>query len=795
VLGCNCEGKRVLSEGSNDSPLLIITPGPNSQDIQNNQALSSRQALTLWGTLKRLGVDRADCRIIHTVCTFPQGQDGRPSQVQLDSCSNRFDADMRASNAKSILCLGYSSMVRVMGYGAKIDDVNAYVMTPKDAQPRQVRRWEEVTKYKSNKFCAECKKAGCKKCNGTGYKYKVNDPRYGWVTYGIDPVFPPKCQVIVVTWEPYTVQATGYKTQFAFTAALARAVKWSKQLYTPEILVYGEHAHVLEVGSDNLVALDIETVRGTNTITDLGIATSKGAFTAPWNYETKQVALQMLSDPNTIKIAHNMPFDAKHLENAGVPVKGKWFCTMRGATMLQPDLPKGLERVAPLYLDVPRWKHARSINEKLYNASDTINTRRLARKQEDGMRKLGYWPLFIDTIMGAYPALGRMTKRGIKVDKERMVEWMAQLDGEHDKLHLEWTAGAGAGRNYASHVQLKKLFYDDLGLSLQFNKKGKVSVDEDALRNLQKLAPPKYGEMISTLLKLRSVTKLKSTYAEVEMGESGCIHPDYLPPHKDYIDSSGQKGIPTTLRLATSDPNIQNQPLIARKLYIPHSKDMVLVAADYQQLELWIDAAQSHDANMLHDLAYDLHAGTAKRLGVSRPLAKSWNYAICKGAGDKKLIMMLREEGFNVTMADVINFSRVYAKTYPAYWEYRAWVANEVATKRQIKESFGYVRPFYGGSRDITRALGFMSQATAGCIMWDRLNYVDAVCTDFGGSLLTQVHDEFLSECPKAKINKFALALRDTLQVVFSQIGNGLSVPVSIKVGENWGEMKELTLA
>ena len=49
---------------------------------------------------------------------------------------------------------------------------------------------------------------------------------------------------------------------------------------------------------------------------------------------------------------------------------GPVFDTMLAAAMLQPDLYKGLNEVASLYLDIRRWKHKAAENDVEYNLTD-----------------------------------------------------------------------------------------------------------------------------------------------------------------------------------------------------------------------------------------------------------------------------------------------------------------------------------------------------------------------------------------------------------------------------------------
>jgi DNA polymerase-1 len=596
-------------------------------------------------------------------------------------------------------------------------------------------------------------------------------------------VLPPDVEWIIPTFHPSVVSIMQYKPQFAFAVALARAVRAIKGTIQLEVVEFSKSPVFDSAESGDLVAVDIE---GRDTVEAVGISTAQGTWTSLFTPEAREASKRILGDPNTIKVAHNISFDYPRLAKFGVAMKGSLFCTMQAANMLQPDLPKGLDKVVPLHLDVTKWKHLSEIDPDLYNASDVAHTRKVAIAQTKIMLAQGSWDLFFNKIMPAYRTLIGMTERGIRIDLERLHSWQIQLDEKQQIYRRQWNDTVGTV-NWASVKQLHKLFYQDLQIPFKYNRDGKVTLDEEALGEIA-VEYPKHAQLVETLIGLRSTGKMRSTYADVEFSEDGCVHPDYLPSSRDFVDQSGKKEMVSTLRLSSWIMTIPKESE-ARRLYVPHRPGMVIIKGDWDQIELRIDAAMANDKQMLKDLDSDLHARTAERLGISRDLAKRINYAICKGAGRKKLVLTLKEDGIFVTEPEAQQLINSWNLAYPDLAAFHDYIRDQVSSKRRIINRFGHVRPFYGGSRDGNKALGYSTQSNSACLTWCSFVPLDEAFTSLGGSLLINVHDEFVAEVPASKEKEGREAMFEIMNREYPQINTGFKVPVSVKAGPNWKDV------
>lgn len=791
----------VYTYGDPNAPLLIINPCPTPQEAESGLPFSGRAGLVLWNTLKKFGYDRTDVRIVQRVCEPANNLDGNPSAVQLEGCRGHFEQAIKESKATVILLLGGLVTREVLGISGKIDDLNGYVFAPDDALNNSIKITGMVGTYKTDRKCGACKGVGhtpnadpCLICNGKKYLHRKGDDRHGKITVVIPPTLPPNANVIIPTLHPETLRLQGYKHTFAFTTSVERAVRAVKGELN--MVVEDDYHDIPFLQADTgAVAFDIETDIQTGAIERIGFSWRETervvTWTSPWTPEAKAVSKQILENPALKKIAHNIMFDASHLAANGIVVTGEWVCTMQGGAMLQPDLLKGLGRMAPLYLDLRRWKHKSGDEPAKYNALDAKIDLLLAEHVQQGLYNTGMLPLY-RKIMETYPTLMLMTQRGIRVDTNEAAKWKLVLTAELRDHQHEWNTIVGPV-NYLSPKQLQSYLYDKLDLPVQFNKYNRVSTDEDAIKTLMGLAPKKHLPKLKLLLDMREKAKQLGTYANVEASDDGCIHPNYAPANKETTEKFGvRSGMPATGRLASNNPNIQNWTKEAKRIIIPHWPDQILLEFDYNQLELWIVAALAGDENLKAALRKGVHQETMRVLGIkNKVLAKNIVYGTAYGAGPKKLSKMLRMNGIAINELETQAFQTKLFKAYPKWFEYRQYITTTVINERKLTNAFGRIRPFYGGQADVTKALDYPPQSNGADMVWTRIIPANALAENHGGGLLTTIHDSFLTEVKRDRVSIFVPAMKGILETEFEEIAPGFRVPVSVKIGENWGEMKE----
>lgn len=222
----------------------------------------------------------------------------------------------------------------------------------------------------------------------------------------------------------------------------------------------------------------------------------------------------------------------------------------------------------------------------IYACKDTHLTWSLYQWQLENLKKQPkLWHIAFDIEMPLIPVLLKMHYRGFNLDMEYAEKYLLELQEQISKMEEE-LAEYFPDINLNSNQQLAEYLYGTLKLPDNHN----GSVDKDALKELA----DEY-EGVKILLEYRKLTKLKSTYIEPlpqKVWDDGCLHGE--------INQMGTK----TGRLASENPNLQNIPPEARKIFVaPEGK--LYMSCDFSKMEIFIACELSGDPNL-----YDaLHSG------------------------------------------------------------------------------------------------------------------------------------------------------------------------------------------
>ena len=222
----------------------------------------------------------------------------------------------------------------------------------------------------------------------------------------------------------------------------------------------------------------------------------------------------------------------------------------------------------------------------IYACKDTHLTWSLYQWQLEHLKKQPkLWHIAFDIEMPLIPVLLKMHYRGFNLDMEYAEKYLLELQEQISKMEEELTEYF-PDINLNSNQQLAEYLYGTLKLPDNHN----GSVDKDALKELA----DEY-EGVKILLEYRKLTKLKSTYIEPlpqKVWDDGYLHGE--------INQMGTK----TGRLASENPNLQNIPPAARKIFVaPEGK--LYMSCDFSKMEIFIACELSGDPNL-----YDaLHSG------------------------------------------------------------------------------------------------------------------------------------------------------------------------------------------
>jgi DNA polymerase I-like protein with 3'-5' exonuclease and polymerase domains len=179
-------------------------------------------------------------------------------------------------------------------------------------------------------------------------------------------------------------------------------------------------------------------------------------------------------------------------------------------------------------------------------------------------------------------------------------------------------------------------------------------------------------------LKLGKQRKLLSTYFNPLLAQvrewpakqfSAPLERDYEPltvhPHLGVAFTE-------TGRWSCWRPNLQNQPKSIRKMYRSPYEGHLLVSADYKSLEMYTAVEAMHQLGItgplrkLLDEGGDIHANTAKLMGITRQEAKIANFALLGGMGVQAFHRYARSTGVDWGYLNALD---IRTKWLEVFWD------------------------------------------------------------------------------------------------------------------------------
>ena len=489
--------------------------------------------------------------------------------------------------------------------------------------------------------------------------------------------------------------------------------------------------------------------------------------------------LRLLFSARVRKAGHNIKDLMRALLDEGLPTDGFVFDTALAAYLL--DATAGsydLPRLAQTYL-----------GEELPDAQSVWALQPVLHEKMDAQAML---PLYTDIELPLCPVLARMEQAGFLVDRKALYDFGERLTSSIEQLQQSIWALAGEPFNIQSPKQLGNVLFERLMLPAGKKTKTGWSTNAAVLDKLRGKHP-----IIEQILDYRTLTKLKSTYADgllKEISADGRIHTNF------------QMTVTATGRLSSTEPNLQNIPVRRelgaqiRKTFVA-SPGKVLVDADYSQIELRLLAHIANDETMIAAFrsGEDIHAVTASQVfGVplaevtplQRSHAKAVNFGIVYGISAFSLA-----QDIGVFQSEAKAYMDSYFAKYHGVREYMTRVVEQA-------KADGYVTTLFGRRRDLPElkssnfnlrsfgervALNMPIQGTAADIIKAAMVRVDARmrAEKLQARLLLQVHDELIVECPAAEAETVKGILIEEMEHV---VDYRVPLLVDAKIGASWAE-------
>lgn len=514
---------------------------------------------------------------------------------------------------------------------------------------------------------------------------------------------------------------------------------------------------------------------------------------------------------NILKIAHNLKYDAKVLQNYNIDIKGKIFDTMIAHYLLNPDGRHGMDYLSEMYLDYKpvsiesligkKGKNQLTLREvdietqTAYASEDADVTFQLYELFAPQLGKENLEKLFYNVEMPLMRVLAKIELTGVKLDNN----WLAQesIDLENDLRILEAKIFELSGENFNmnSPKQLGEILFDKMQLDpkAKKTKTGQYATSEDVLQKLSSK-----HEIIASILEYRTLQKLKSTYVDAL--------PSQIDVKDNRVHTTFAQTVAATGRLASVNPNLQNIPIRTlrgqqiRGAFVS-DEGKKIISADYSQIELRLIAEISGEQNMINAFQNDedIHVSTAAKLfdipleevtKTQRGQAKTVNFGIIYGQG---AFALAEQTGLSRTEAKKMIDS--YYESYPRLKEYMA---------EQVKKAqdLGYVQTILGRKRHLKdinssnfvvkahaerNAVNAPIQGSAADIIKLAMIKIDEELENqnLQTKMLLQVHDELLFEAPIDEVDVAMSLIKKEMESAFVT-----TVPllVEVGVGNNWLE-------
>lgn len=523
-----------------------------------------------------------------------------------------------------------------------------------------------------------------------------------------------------------------------------------------------------------------------------------------------EILKPVLENPAILKVGQNIKYDWIVLERHGVMLNGITFDTMLASYLINPSKrAHNLDQIALDFLDHKTITYEDLTGKKgkkaatfdtvpidkatPYACEDADVTLMAYHLLNEKMETLGLSKLFHEVEMPLVSVLKDMEIAGVTVDRDKLHELSKSFDHQLRIAEKSIYDMAEETFNINSTQQLGRILFEKLGLPVQkkTRKKTGYSTDVEVLTTLAN-----QHELPKLVLRHRTLSKLKSTYADALMG---LIHPE-----TSRIHTSFNQTVTATGRLSSSDPNLQNIPIRTkegkeiRKAFIP-KPGWKMLSADYSQIELRILAHYSEDKilSKAFEEEEDIHTRTASEVFQVFPSfitedlrrqAKIINFGIIYGMSPFGL-------------AKSLNISQKMAKAYidnyfGRYKGVKAFIEKMVEDTRKSGQTttlLGRIRLLPEiKSKNVTErhfaertAINTPIQGTAADLIKVAMINVDNELRsrNLKTVMLLSVHDEIVFEVPPEEVDAASALIKEKMESVWN-----LNVPlkVNIEVGSNW---------
>jgi len=420
-----------------------------------------------------------------------------------------------------------------------------------------------------------------------------------------------------------------------------------------------------------------------------------------------------------------------------------------------------------------------------------------------------------------FPVL-RMMNRGIRLDVNQRSELKKQLTLASIDRQTLLDDIAGHPLNPRSSTQLKKFFYDDLGIpGIQALGSESLTTNSPTLAIIAE-REPLLKPLCQLIVELRSIGVFLGTFIDASLDSDGRMRSSFnIAGPTTYRFSSSEnafgsglnfQNIPVVEKQKIKDKNYIKLPNI-RKLFIPDEGytffDQDLDRADLQVV-IW--EADDTDLKKALRLGLDMHCVNAcdvfdikgipydelaeshanykehrNRIGeAKRGKTKAGVHATNYGVGDRKLAQTL-----GITTHEASLFRSKWFGAHPGVRRWHLRTEESLAKQGYIQNKFG-ARLYNFGRPNLPEFLGWLPQSTVAGVINRVLVKIDAAYEQKKTTvqLLLQCHDSLAGQFRSNVTEKEVAFLQEAGKVIVPY-DDPLVIPTGIKLStKSWGDVR-----
>jgi len=501
-----------------------------------------------------------------------------------------------------------------------------------------------------------------------------------------------------------------------------------------------------------------------------------------------------------------------------------------------PELPRSLDFLSSVCLNVPPWKDTASSFPTLYNCSDAVNTYGVWLAMKEEIENLDLNEIYEFEVSQIEPATF-LQLQGLKIDLDIRAALLKDIDEKQEKLTEELEQAFGKSINLNSPKQLQDLLYEDLGLPIQYKRRKSVqdarkrTADQEAVAKLARMTD---NPVLLKIVESKKLYKLKNTFVELvekktgrlKISPEGRVHTSYnvtgatmsrvkkglVIDDEDDYKSFGRWSSSKSIILPYGSGNLQNIPVRARTMYrAPAGYEFL--QADYVQAEAVVVAYLINDTRMIQmfeksfgkhrsertEKFWDIHAMTAAAMfqlpidkitkeqrTVGKVLRHANNYSAGPGVTAHKLSCSIKEAK---------HLNNVYHSMCPQLSVWHQRIQMELRKGMILTNLLGRRHQFLErwGDTLFRSAYAYIPQSTIG----DLLNRsLVKFYYKYGKDrkLVLQLHDAMYIFSPIGEENRQESIemLRECMIMPLNHQGVEFTIDVDFSVGLSWGELEEI---